>query len=182
MAFPRIMSENIYSSSTLPLPTGTYWHGPQDEILPHGTMLELLREGFSGAYDKVMYDRRGVNHNLQSNCGILPSMVFIISTCHENMFWKRENMVWSFYSCSMAIWNSRLLGKIFNLLDGPTVTEECLMPLEADRRAHGQVERSPLPSPFYGLRPVAKTWKWSVYPLSGANGLKMVLVLLLLLL
>ena len=107
-------------------------------------------------------------------------MVFIISTCHENMF---ENVISSFYSCSMAIWNSRLLlGKIFNLLDGPTATEECLMPLEADRRAHGQVERSPLPSPFYGLRPVGKTWKRSVYPLSGANGLKMVLVLLLLLL
>ena len=140
-----------------------------------------------------MYDRRGVNHNLPSNCGILPSMVFIISTCHENMFWKRENVVWGFYSCSMAIWNSRLLlGKMFNLLDGPTVTEECLMPLEADRRAHGQVERSPLPSPFYGLRLVGKTWKRSVYQiqkisymlyaLSSANGPTMVLVLLLLLL
>lgn len=31
----------------------------QDEILPHGTMMELLRQGFSAAYDKVMYDRRG---------------------------------------------------------------------------------------------------------------------------
>lgn len=31
----------------------------EDEILPHGTMLELLRQGFSAAYDKVMYDRPG---------------------------------------------------------------------------------------------------------------------------
>ena len=36
-------------------------HSPsQDEILPHGTMMELLRQGFSAAYDKVMYDRRHV--------------------------------------------------------------------------------------------------------------------------
>ena len=33
----------------------------QDEILPHGTMLELLRQGFSAAYDKVMYDRLGTS-------------------------------------------------------------------------------------------------------------------------
>eukprot|EP00435_Cladocopium_sp_Y103_P058588 s1186_g20.t1 len=33
-----------------------------DEILPHGTMLELLRQGFSSAYDKVMYDRLSEGH------------------------------------------------------------------------------------------------------------------------
>ncbi|CAK9109055.1 Aamy domain-containing protein [Durusdinium trenchii] len=36
-----------------------------DEILPHGTMLELLKQGFSAAYDKVIYDRsRGARSNV----------------------------------------------------------------------------------------------------------------------
>ena len=37
----------------------------KDEILPHGTMLELLKQGFSAAYDKVIYDRsRGARSNV----------------------------------------------------------------------------------------------------------------------
>ena len=67
----------MFLSSSFVESTCYVFGGPQDEILPHGTMLELLRQGFSGAYDKVMYDRRGVNH-LPSNCGILSSMVFNI--------------------------------------------------------------------------------------------------------
>ncbi|CAJ1375490.1 unnamed protein product [Effrenium voratum] len=33
-----------------------------DEILPSGTMLEILRQGFSAAYDKVVYDRLTEGH------------------------------------------------------------------------------------------------------------------------
>lgn len=176
MAFPMIISEKIYSFSTLPLPTGSlrmrsYLTAPCWSFCGKVLVVPMTKSCTTGVVWKKQPAVKlwnppfhGIHHKY-------------LSWKHV---WKRD---FEFFSCSMAIWNSRLLlGKIFNLLDGPTATEECLMPLEADRRAHGQVERSPLPSPFYGLRPVGKTWKRSVYPLSGANGLKMVLVLLLLLL
>ncbi len=58
--------------------------GPQDEILPHGTMLELLRQGFSGAYDKVMYDRRGVTPQFAFKLWNPP----LYGIQHTYMFWK----------------------------------------------------------------------------------------------